>query len=140
MLTGFFYYWCLLLSYPSHHLSSNINSSVPCRNTGDYFLSLWLTNIELIMLIVAKEFAKSLKEGTQDVQELADFLLKNNSAFELAYSLAELMCTVESAQPKKIVVSQEELNTIMSIFRVRGIAEDGTPIKSGRKRKDSPTD
>lgn len=90
------------------------------------------------MLIVAKEFTKPLKEGTQDVQELAEYLMKSNSAWEIAYSLAELMCNVEASQPKKIVVSQEELNTILSVFRVRGIAEDGTPIKSGRKRKDAP--
>lgn len=89
------------------------------------------------MLLVAKEFTKQMKDGTQDVAELADYLMKNNSAWELAFSLAELMCTVESYNPKKIVVSQDELNTILSIFRVRGKAEDGTPIKVGRKRKDS---
>lgn len=88
------------------------------------------------MLIVAKEFTKPLKEGTQDVQELAEYLMKNNTAWELAFSLAELMCNVEAMTPKKIVVSQEELNTILSVFRVRGIAEDGTPIKSGRKKKE----
>jgi hypothetical protein len=35
------------------------------------------------------------------------------------------------------VVTQEELNTIISLFRVRGFDEDGKPITTGRKRKDS---
>ena len=92
------------------------------------------------MLLISKDLTKAIKDGTQDVTELADYLLKNNSSWELAFSLAELMCTVEAMTPKKIVVSQEELNNILSLFRVRGIAEDGTPIKAGRKRKDSTTD
>lgn len=88
------------------------------------------------MLLVAKEFTKALKDGTQDVNELADYLMKNNNIYELAFSLAELMIQVEAYNPKKIVVTQEELNNILSLFRVRGIAEDGTPIRSGRKRKE----
>lgn len=89
------------------------------------------------MLLIAKEYQKALKDGTQDVNELADYLMKNNSAWELAMSLAEAMCTMESYTPKKIVVTQEELNTITSLFRVRGFDEDGKPITTGRKRKDS---
>jgi thioredoxin-related protein len=88
------------------------------------------------MLLVAKEYQKAMKDGTQDVKELAEYLMKTQSVYELAMSLAELMIDVESSTPRKIVVSQEELNTILSVFRVRGIAEDGTPIKSGRKKKE----
>lgn len=88
------------------------------------------------MLLVAREFVKPLKEGTQDVKELAEWLMKTQSVYELAMSLAELMCQVEAYNPKKIVVTQEELNNILSLFRVRGIAEDGTPIRSGRKKKE----
>lgn len=87
------------------------------------------------MLLIAKEFTKALKDGTQDVSELAEYLMKNNTVWELAFSLAELMCTVESMTPKKVVVSQEEMNTILSIFRVRGIAEDGSKEVRGRKKK-----
>lgn len=89
------------------------------------------------MLIVAKEYQKAMKDGTQDVTELAEYLMKTQSVYELAMSLAELMIDVESSTPKKIVVSQEELNTILSVFRVRGYDEKGEKIKSGRKRKDS---
>lgn len=42
------------------------------------------------MLLIAKELQKAMREGTQDVNELAEYLMKNNSAWELAYSLAEL--------------------------------------------------
>lgn len=87
------------------------------------------------MLLVAKEFTKALKDGTQNVSELAEYLMKNNTVWELAFSLAELMCTVESMTPKKVVVSQEEMNTILSVFRVRGIAEDGSKEVRGRKKK-----
>lgn len=89
------------------------------------------------MLLIAKEYQKAMKEGTQDVNELAEYLMKNNSAWELAMSLAEAMCTMESYTPKKIVVTQEELNTIISLFRVRGYTETGERITTGRKRKDS---
>lgn len=87
------------------------------------------------MLLVAKEFTKSLKDGTQDVEELANYLMKNNSAWELAYSLADLMVQVESSTPKKIVVTAEEMNAITSLFRIRGFDEDGKPITTGRKKK-----
>ena len=88
------------------------------------------------MLLVSRDLQKSLRDGNADIKELADFLLKNNSVYELAYSLAELMQTAENYKPTKIVVSQEEWDTIKSIFRVRGIAEDGTPEPRGRKKKE----
>ena len=88
------------------------------------------------MLLVAKEFVKPLKEGTQDVKELAEWLMKTQSVYELAMSLAELMCTVEASTPRKIVVTPEEMNAITSLFRIRGFDEDGTPIRSGRKKKE----
>lgn len=87
------------------------------------------------MLLVAKEFTKPLKDGTQDVEELAEYLMKNNSAWELAHSLADLMCTVEASTPRKIVVTQEEMNAITSLFRIRGYDEDGNRITTGRKKK-----
>lgn len=92
------------------------------------------------MLLIAKELQKAMREGTQDVNELAEYLMKNNSAWELAYSLAELSCTVEASTPKKVVVSQEDMDTIMSIFRVRGVTEDGKKEVRGRKRKDEKED
>ena len=88
------------------------------------------------MLLVSREFVKPLKEGTQDVKELAEWLMKNSNIYDLAMAHAELVCQVEAYNPKKIVVTQEELNNILSLFRVRGIAEDGTPIRSGRKKKE----
>lgn len=95
------------------------------------------SNKKYAMLLVAKEFTKSLKDGTQDVEELANYLMKNNSAWELAYSLADLMVQVESSAPRKIVVTKEEMNAITSLFRIRGYDEDGNRITKGRKRKDS---
>ena len=88
------------------------------------------------MLLLSKEFQKSMREGTADVTELADYLLKNNSSYELATSLAELMITAESYAPKKVVVSQEDLETIMSVFRIRGVKDDGSAESRGRKKKE----
>ena len=87
------------------------------------------------MLLLSKEFQKSMREGTADVTELADYLLKNNSSYELATSLAELMITAESYTPKKVVVSQEEMETILSVFRIRGISETGEKETRGRRKK-----
>ena len=92
------------------------------------------------MLLVGKEYTKALKDGTQDVKELAEYLLKNNNAYELAFSLAEMMCSVEAMTPKKIVVTEEEMRAITSLFRIRGYDDNGEKIKSGRKRRDSQTD
>ena len=89
------------------------------------------------MFIFSKEIVSLSK--TSDIDTLAMELMKSYNVIDIAKALAEKIIA-ENDAPKKIVVSQEELNTIMSIFRVRGIAEDGTPIKSGRKRKDSPSD
>ena len=89
------------------------------------------------MLLVAKEYQKAMKDGTQDVTELAEYLMKSQSVYELAMSLAELMIDVESSAPRKIVVTKEEMNAITSLFRIRGYDEDGNRITKGRKRKDS---
>ena len=88
------------------------------------------------MLLLSKEFQKSMKDGTVDITELADYLVKNNSAYELATSLAELMTTAESYMPTKIIVSQEEYNQIIGMFRIRGITETGEKETRGRKRKE----
>ncbi len=78
-----------------------------------------------------------MREGTTDITALADYLMRNNSAYELAISLAELMVTAESAKLAKITVSQEEYNQIMSMFRVRGVKDSGERETRGRKRIDS---
>lgn len=74
------------------------------------------------MLLVAKEFTKSLKDGTQDVEELANYLMKNNSAWELAYSLADLMVQVESSTPRKNMLTFQGYGTIfyMKFFDILG--------------------
>ena len=88
------------------------------------------------MLLISKDLSKQMKEGTMGVPELRDYLLKTNTVYELASSLAELMIQVESNSMKRIVVSQEEYNAITSLFRVRGFTEDGKEIKTGRPKKE----
>ena len=87
------------------------------------------------MLLVSREATQIGKDG--NVTKLAMELIKTNSAIDIAEALAERMIA-ERDTPKKIVVSREEMDLINSIFRVRGVTEDGTAEYRGRKRKDSP--
>lgn len=86
------------------------------------------------MLLVSRLATELAKDS--EVEKLAMELMKTNSVMDIALSLAARMID-ERETPKKIVVSQAEMDLIQSIFRVRGISDDGTPIKQGRPRRDS---
>lgn len=75
---------------------------------------------------------------TNDVESLAMELLKSNTPYDIAMMLAEKICA--DKPQKRVVVSQEDMDTILSVFRVRGVDVDGKPIKRGRKRLDAPKD
>ena len=85
------------------------------------------------MLLVSRLATELAKDS--EVEKLAMELMKTNSVMDIALSLAARIIA-EKETPRKIVVSQAEMDLINSIFRVRGIAEDGTPIKQGRPKKD----
>lgn len=85
------------------------------------------------MFLFSRDASAYAKE--QEVDKLAMELLKTNNMMDLAAALAERIIA-EKETPKKIVVSQAEMDLINSIFRVRGINEDGTPVRQGRPRKD----
>lgn len=85
------------------------------------------------MFLFSREASTYAKE--QEVDKLAMELLKTNNMMDLAAALAERIIAEKEA-PRKIVVSQAEMDLIQSIFRVRGINEDGTPVRQGRPRKD----
>lgn len=86
------------------------------------------------MFLFSREASTYAKDS--EVDKLAMELLKTNNMMDLAAALAERIIA-EKETPRKIVVSQAEMDLIQSIFRVRGISDDGTPVKQGRPRKDS---
>jgi hypothetical protein len=86
------------------------------------------------MLLVSRTATELAKDS--EIEKLAMELMKTNSVMDIALSLAARMID-ERETPKKIVVSQAEMDLINSIFRVRGINEDGTPVRQGRPRRDS---
>ena len=86
------------------------------------------------MLLVSREATQFGKDGNLD--KLTMELIKTNSVIDIAEALAERLIA-ERDMPKKIVVSKEEMDLLTSIFRVRGVMEDGTAEYRGRKRKDS---
>ena len=85
------------------------------------------------MFLYSREAAALAKE--KEVHKLAQELLKSNNIFDIAQALAERIIDEKNA-PNRIVVSQEEMDLIQSIFRVRGYAADGTEIKRGRPKQE----
>ena len=85
------------------------------------------------MFLYSREAVQMAKDN--DVDKLTMELLRSNNSIDIAKALAERIIN-ERNSPNKIVVSQEEMDLIQSLFRVRGYAEDGTPINRGRKPKE----
>ena len=87
------------------------------------------------MLILDKALASAVRTGQAEKRELVQDLLRNNNVMELAERLAEYVITYE--EPKPIVVSQEEYERIVSLFKIRGYRTDGSIENRGKKRIDS---
>ena len=84
-------------------------------------------------------FTKKLKDeflASEDVVKAAsNYLMNNYSINDIVASLAQAL--INQPEVTRITVTQEEYNTLISLFRVRGVREDGTLEYRGRKRKDS---
>lgn len=83
------------------------------------------------MLLVDKDTLKLIREKNIDLQNLADHLVRNNTVYDLALRLAEYM--LKDTTPKKITLSEEEYQTVMGLFRVRGVTDSGEKETRGRK-------
>lgn len=83
------------------------------------------------MLLVDKDTLKLIREKNIDLQNLADHLVRNNTVYDLALRLAEYM--LKDTAPKKITLSEEEYQTVMGLFRVRGVTDSGEKETRGRK-------
>lgn len=73
----------------------------------------------------------AIKAGNMTVDEL----LENYPVKALISDLIEIIAQKDAIPQKPIVLSDEDYNRVISLFRQRGIAADGTEIKRGRKPK-----
>ena len=84
-------------------------------------------------------FTKKLKDeflaSDDAVKAASNYLMSNYSINDIVASLAQAL--INQPEVTRITVTQEEYNTLISLFRVRGVREDGTLEYRGRKRKDS---
>lgn len=87
------------------------------------------------MITLDKNLLKDLRDRNVNVQELADFIARNYTVYDIAMDLAErIIKDKASPAPSKIVVTEEEYRTLISLFRVKGFKEDGTADKRGRPK------
>lgn len=84
------------------------------------------------MFLLDKALASAVRSGQADRRELVQDLLRNNNVITLAERLADYVITYE--EPRPIVVSQEEYDRIVSLFKIRGLRQDGTIENRGKKR------
>ena len=84
------------------------------------------------MFLLDKALASAVRTGQMDRRELVNDLLRNNNVMELAERLADYVIAYE--EPKPIVVSQEEYDRIVSLFKIRGLRADGSIETRGKKK------
>lgn len=89
------------------------------------------------MINIPKTLIKAISEGNQPLSDLEQYLLSNYTIGDILKAFAELIITTEDVVNRPpISVSQEEYNTIMSLFKIRGLRTiDGMVIEETRGRK-----
>lgn len=87
------------------------------------------------MINLPKNLIKAVIDGTETPVALEAYIMHNYSIGEIISSFTELLISSE-AYNQQIVVSQEEFNAIISLFKVKGqrILVDGTVISETRGR------
>lgn len=88
-------------------------------------------------LNIPKTLIKAISEGNQPLSDLEQYLISNHTIGEILTAFAELIITAENTVNKpQITVSQEEYNTITSLFKIKGIRTiDGVAVEERRGRK-----
>lgn len=89
------------------------------------------------MINIPKNLIKSVIDGTEKPSLLETFVMNNYSIGDIIQSFCELLIASESMTRQPITVTEDEYNTIISIFKVRGqrTMEDGSVILETRGRK-----
>lgn len=84
------------------------------------------------MFLLEKATVSAVRTGQMDKRELVNELLRQNNVMELAERLADYVIQYE--EPRPIVVSQDEYDRIVSLFKIRGLRADGTIETRGKKK------
>lgn len=88
------------------------------------------------MINIDKTILRDIGDTNTAIQALADYLIRNNSIYDIALELSERIIREKSATTaSKIVVTEDEYRSIISLFRVKGFNEDGTKSLRGRPKK-----
>lgn len=79
---------------------------------------------------------QEIKARNEQIQALAEHLIKTESIWTIALRLSEFMVKeMDKAQPIKIPVTEEEFQALVSLFRIKGTRADGTEERRGRPRR-----
>ena len=74
------------------------------------------------MIQIPKQLLKQITDGENPQRELEKHLLNNYPINEIIKAFAELLITTEQTINRQpIVVTQEEYDSIISLFKIRGI-------------------
>lgn len=82
------------------------------------------------MLIYSRDLVALAKEEDPNVQKMAMELINTNNVIDIATKLAEMI--ISERERKPIVISQEDMDYLLSIFRVKGYDANGNPTRKGR--------
>lgn len=86
------------------------------------------------MVTLNRKQKAAFAAGEINVKDLAQDFLATYPITEIAESLAEMMVAPTVYEEKPVVLSDEDYQRVMKLFRVRGVAADGSQIRRGRPK------
>lgn len=84
-------------------------------------------------MTIDKALVSAVRTGQASREELVRELLRTNSVINLAEALTDYIVYYEDVKP--IVVDKSEYDRIVSLFKIRGVRQDGSPENRGKGRK-----
>lgn len=88
------------------------------------------------MIQIPTKLMKEVQDGLKTQKDIETYLLENHTISEIITAFAELIIVSDSFVNKpQITVTQEEYNSIMSMFKIKGLRTlDGVVIEERRGR------
>ena len=75
------------------------------------------------MINIDKNILRDIGDTNTAIQELADYLIRNNQIFDIALELSERIIKEKSSTPtSKIVVTEDEYRMLIVLFQ-RGVGQ-----------------
>ena len=83
-----------------------------------------------------KKIIAAIKAGASGIDTLIEYYIRNSNIWELAQRCA-YQALAEPEEPAQITINQDELDRIISLFKVRGLrsGSDGNYVRETRGRK-----